>query len=59
MNEMDDIQARTSLMGFQTQLGLFKFEMEHKDFKYFSNLLQIFRFKKIPVSWKHLEFENL
>jgi len=50
MNEMDDIQARTSLMGFQTQLGLFKFEMEHKDFKYFSNLLQIFRFKKIPVS---------
>jgi len=36
------IQVRTILIGFQTQLGLFKFEMERKDFKCFSNL-QVFR----------------
>jgi len=39
-------------MGFQTQLGLFKFELERRDFKYFLNLLQIFRFEKILVRWK-------
>jgi len=43
MNEMDVIQAGTILMGFQTQLGLFKFEMECNDFEFSSNLLQIFR----------------
>jgi len=33
-------------MGFELQLMLFKFEMEPKDFKYFSNLLHIVRFEK-------------
>jgi len=46
-------------MGFQTQLGLFKFEMEREDFKYFSNLLQSFRFKEALFVEKHPEFENL
>ena len=41
------IQVRTILIGFQTQLGLFKFEMERKDCKCFSNLLQIFRFNTV------------
>jgi len=40
MNEMVVIQARTILMGFHTKLGLFKFALQLKDFKYFSNLLQ-------------------
>jgi len=40
MNEMVVIQARTILMGFHTKSGLFKFALQLKDFKYFSNLLQ-------------------
>jgi len=40
MNEMAAIQDRTIPMGFQTKfLGPIK--LEHKEFKYFSNLLQL------------------
>jgi len=59
MNEMDVIQARTILMWFQTQLGLFKFEMERKDFECFSSLVQMFRLKKALCVEKHPESENL
>jgi len=41
MNEMAVIQAQTILVGFHTKLGLFKFALQRKDFKYFSNLLQL------------------
>jgi len=41
MNEMGVIQARTILVAFQTKLGLFKFALQRKDFKYFSSLLQL------------------
>jgi len=35
------VQARTILIRFQTKLGLFKFALQRKYFKYFSNLLQL------------------
>jgi len=41
MNEMAVIQARTILMGFHSKLGLFKFALQRRDFKYFYNLLQL------------------
>jgi len=41
MNEMVVIQARTILIKFQTKLGLLKFALQRKNFKYFSNLMQL------------------
>jgi len=41
MNETAVIQTRIILMGFQTKLGLFKFALEPRDFKYSSNVLQL------------------
>jgi len=41
MIEMTVIQAQTTLLRFQTKLGLFKFALQRKDFKHFSNLLQL------------------
>jgi len=41
MNEMVVIHARTILIKFQTKLGLLKFALQRKNFKYFSNLMQL------------------
>ena len=38
---MTIIQARTTLMGFQVKIGLFKTSPARKDFKYFSNQRQL------------------
>jgi len=47
------IQAGTILMGVHTKLGLFKFALQRKDFKYFSNLLQLE--KDVSIVDSHLE----
>jgi len=40
-------------MGVHTELGLFKFALQRKDFKYFSNLLQLE--KDVSIVDSHLE----
>jgi len=48
--KMAVIQARTILIGFHTKLGSFKFALQRKHFKYFSNMLQLEKDVSIVVS---------
>jgi hypothetical protein len=51
------IQARTIIMGFQVNLGLFKNSLDRRDCKYFSNLkhfstaLQTMISRSSPTTW--------
>jgi len=59
MNGIVVIQARTILIGFQTQIGLFKFQLERKDFNIFPTFCKFFDLNKAQCVEKHPEFENL